>query len=60
MYVEMDCCTDSELFAYNNTVPAILYTLRFGTEVTTRTTIGYNVESIVYKNTEFTVIVSNA
>lgn len=35
---------------------SILYTLRFGTEVTTRTTIGYNVESIVYKNTEFTVI----
>lgn len=37
------------------TLPAILYKLKLDTDVTTIPTVGFNVETVVYKNTKFNV-----
>ena len=41
-----------------NILPAILYKLKLGQSVTTIPTVGFNVETVSYKNVKFNVWVS--
>lgn len=42
-----------------NYISAILYKLKLGQSVTTIPTVGFNVETVTYKNVKFNVWVSN-
>lgn len=49
---------DTEYTAHGtsaNTTPAILYKLKLDQDVTTIPTVGFNVETVTYKNTKFNV-----
>ena len=46
------------LFSLDLCVPAILYKLKLGQSVTTIPTVGFNVETVTYKNVKFNVWVS--
>lgn len=40
---------------FSCTIPAILYKLKLGQSVTTIPTVGFNVETVTYKNVKFNV-----
>lgn len=46
------------IYFLNQIIPAILYKLKLGQSVTTIPTVGFNVETVTYKNVKFNVWVS--
>ena len=52
------CILEKKQFLFLNPVSAILYKLKLGQSVTTIPTVGFNVETVSYKNVKFSVWVS--
>lgn len=50
--------SNSEHLFWNLTFSAILYKLKLGQSVTTIPTVGFNVETVKYKNVKFNIWVS--
>lgn len=49
----------SKSIFFNQIISAILYKLKLGQSVTTIPTVGFNVETVTYKNVKFNVWVSS-